>query len=330
MVPMHKILMPTDFSPVALSALPYVRELARSQKSAILLAHVARSEREVESATSRLEAVQKQLEPLPSEIVVRVGRATERLLEIAAEKDVDLIVMSTHGRSRVPRWPLGRVTEKIVRGAECPVLSVKHAKHRMLIPHDETTAESSPVPVVNLRRSDLTREDVYFAELDRKLIDAAQKAKAGVAADHDISIKTILAPTDFSAAAEQGVKFAAQVASANGASIVLLYVAPLLPTGMGAFDVSATALPDVLTGQLPALREQFAEIQSKLGVPCETKIAFGEPVRTIVALASEIDTDLIVMATRGSSGLARFLLGNTTEGVVNRSTRPVLTIRAKS
>jgi len=44
---------------------------------------------------------------------------------VAEEKDVDLIVMATHGRSGVRRLVLGSITEKVVRASACPVLVVR-------------------------------------------------------------------------------------------------------------------------------------------------------------------------------------------------------------
>lgn len=59
------------------------------------------------------------------ELVVQEGPAAEDILRVAEEKNVDLIVMATHGRSGVRRLVLGSVTEKVVRAAACPVLAVR-------------------------------------------------------------------------------------------------------------------------------------------------------------------------------------------------------------
>ena len=59
------------------------------------------------------------------ELVVQERPAAEDILRVAEEKDVDLIVMATHGRSGVRRLVLGSVTEKVVRAAACPVLVVR-------------------------------------------------------------------------------------------------------------------------------------------------------------------------------------------------------------
>jgi nucleotide-binding universal stress UspA family protein len=56
---------------------------------------------------------------------VREGPAAQDILRVAEEKNVDLIVMATHGRSGVQRLVLGSVTEKVIRATSCPVLAVR-------------------------------------------------------------------------------------------------------------------------------------------------------------------------------------------------------------
>ena len=46
------------------------------------------------------------------------------ILDYAEKNKIDLIVMSTHGRSGISRWAMGSVTDRIVRYAKCPVLSI--------------------------------------------------------------------------------------------------------------------------------------------------------------------------------------------------------------
>ena len=58
-------------------------------------------------------------------VCVREGIASEQILSCAKEKDIDLIVMPTHGRTGLPHLLLGSVTEKVVRTARCPVLTVR-------------------------------------------------------------------------------------------------------------------------------------------------------------------------------------------------------------
>jgi universal stress protein A len=58
-----------------------------------------------------------------------------------------------------------------------------------------------------------------------------------------------------------------------------------------------------------------------------TKVLVGRPAEEIANYAKEIDAQMIVIATRGQSGLAHMVLGSTAEGVVRAAKCPVLTVR---
>ena len=55
------------------------------------------------------------------------GDVAGRIVDTAADEGVDLIVMTTHGYSGFTRWILGSITERVLRGASCPVLVVRQA-----------------------------------------------------------------------------------------------------------------------------------------------------------------------------------------------------------
>ena len=69
--------------------------------------------------------------------VVREGVVHDEVLDYADETDIDLIVMGTHGRTGVRRFLLGSVTEKVVRLADVPVLSVKADAERGPVSFDD-------------------------------------------------------------------------------------------------------------------------------------------------------------------------------------------------
>jgi nucleotide-binding universal stress UspA family protein len=56
------------------------------------------------------------------------GDVAGSIVDTAAEEGADLIVMTTHGYSGFSRWMLGSVTERVLRGAPCPVLVIRHAR----------------------------------------------------------------------------------------------------------------------------------------------------------------------------------------------------------
>ena len=62
---------------------------------------------------------------VPVETAVRRGSPARTITEYATDNDVDLVVMGTHGRSGLDRYLLGSVTERVVRTAPVPVLTVR-------------------------------------------------------------------------------------------------------------------------------------------------------------------------------------------------------------
>ena len=56
---------------------------------------------------------------------VEIGLIAETIIDYARQHSVDLIVMATHGRSGVQRWVYGSVADKVLRGADLPVLLVR-------------------------------------------------------------------------------------------------------------------------------------------------------------------------------------------------------------
>ena len=82
--------------------------------------------------------------------------------------------------------------------------------------------------------------------------------------------------------------------------------------------------PELLMSKFPDLKHYHEH-----GDTVEVEKLIGrdiEPENTIVRIAEEHETDLIIMGTHGARGMRRVQIGNTTEEVVRRATVPVLTI----
>jgi hypothetical protein len=62
------------------------------------------------------------------EYALRLGAAPDEIVRYALARDIDLIVMGTHGRSGVPHLVMGSVAEKVVRVAPCPVVTVRQPR----------------------------------------------------------------------------------------------------------------------------------------------------------------------------------------------------------
>jgi nucleotide-binding universal stress UspA family protein len=71
---------------------------------------------------------------LKVEEVLRIGVPFLEIVKLAKEKEVDLIVMGTHGRTGLAHALIGSVAERVVHHAHCPVLTVKHPQYRFVAP----------------------------------------------------------------------------------------------------------------------------------------------------------------------------------------------------
>lgn len=142
-----RILVPLDGSELAEQALPEAQTLAREKGAEILLVRAIEplSDRDMavilatwksadeiyahrQTAAERyLGEVQEKLRlaGVPAEMVVDEGPAAEVILDTAEAEEVDMIVMSTHGRSGLSRWVYGSVAEKVLRRATCPLLLIR-------------------------------------------------------------------------------------------------------------------------------------------------------------------------------------------------------------
>jgi nucleotide-binding universal stress UspA family protein len=75
--------------------------------------------------------------------------------------------------------------------------------------------------------------------------------------------------------------------------------------------------------------DRAAEDIRREGIPVETAIVEGRPYLEIVRFAETHQVDLIVMSTRGQSGISRWLLGNVSDRVVRGASVPVLLVQAR-
>lgn len=142
--------------------------------------------------------------------------------------------------------------------------------------------------------------------------------------------KRILVPLDGSELAEQALSHAVVQAQQFGAEIVVFKVLGQLPEpSMAGRSVVKTA--ETLSAELAVeyLDSVVAELCEK-GIEAGSATAEGRPYVEIIRYAEENSVDLIVMSTRGYSGLSRWLLGSVTDRVVRGSTVPVLLVQAQN
>jgi nucleotide-binding universal stress UspA family protein len=137
---LKNILFATDFSPCSEGALPFARSIATQFRSTLHLVHVLSPEPDLETPLDRLpeldtglhdarESMRRllQRQPLQSighqELIER-GPLWPVVQHAIGERNIDLIVVGTHGRRGLSKVVLGSVAEEIFRRARCPVLTV--------------------------------------------------------------------------------------------------------------------------------------------------------------------------------------------------------------
>ncbi len=148
MFPVRKILCTTDFSPASRAGVEAARELAAQTGAQVILLHVVApvpvlgAPSHTPPVTFDVPAYQREfvdgaeenIDKLAGEsfgdaasvtTLVVVGYPSDEIVRTAESEGVDVIVISTHGHRGWQRFLLGSVTEKVVRNAHCPVLSIR-------------------------------------------------------------------------------------------------------------------------------------------------------------------------------------------------------------
>ena len=159
----EKMLGPLDGSEMAEAVLPYVEDLANRYSAEVILLQVIATphdrsiatvfqpslavpgtaedttpathplyrDQEMESlrveGERRLSGVRKRLREagVQTRVVVLFGRPPDRIVEYATKEDVDLIALSTYGRSGFGRWAFGSVAKRVMRATAIPVLLIR-------------------------------------------------------------------------------------------------------------------------------------------------------------------------------------------------------------
>jgi universal stress protein A len=118
----REILFPTDFSTVSRHAAMTAGDVARHFGARVHVLHVSRPG---EERVGALDGAVADLGPRVHAVTrTAAGPAARTIVQYAAQTDIDLIVMGTHGRTGVSHALLGSVTEAVVRLAKCRVLTV--------------------------------------------------------------------------------------------------------------------------------------------------------------------------------------------------------------
>jgi len=150
--PFKKILCPVDFDENSTAALDAAAEMARQSDAMVEVLHVVPiivqpggtpiyvdvyTAEEQESQAKLVELAKTHLAGVKYELKTTVAQPSAAILHAQKAAAADVIVMSTHGRRGLAHFFLGSVAERIVREAQCPVLTIRghHAAQQPATSH---------------------------------------------------------------------------------------------------------------------------------------------------------------------------------------------------
>ncbi len=298
-----RVLLPLDGSELAEVALAYAKGIASRLGLEVLLLHVA-GKGESDSLPLHRAYIEQVCERLRREMAevqekiggkavtvkgeVVMGYAADEILRYAGEKEVDLILMATHGRSGIRRWVMGSVADKILRSSAFPVLLVRAG-----MPKDAAYERwSSPKLLVPLDGSEV-------AELVLPHVEELASPQDGAAAQ--VILIRVCEPL-----------------------VLPPVTTPETSVNWGtAADEFLLKSKKSAEKYLSRVQRGLTDV----GLKVSMEILEGDPAIGIIDYASEREVNLIVMATHGRSGLGRWAYGSVAQKILQGASSPILLVR---
>jgi nucleotide-binding universal stress UspA family protein len=310
MIEIQRILCPIDFSEYSRHAVDHAVALARQYESTVTVLHVFPTmpvaayapgmpgfdpivltpELRDQLIADMKGFIETESAPgVPMLPLIREGDPVSEILSQATDMKADLLVMGTHGRSGFERLLLGSVTEKILRKASCPVLTVP-SRHPDAVPATPVLFKRILCPV---DFSDCSLEALKYA------LSLAQEADAHLTVLHVIGDELEVTPDAYGAILMNDLESLA--------------------------DFRKRHEDDARRRLKEAVPESVAEYCSVETVVSRGV----KPSREILRIAAEQRTDLIVVGVQGRGAANLVFFGSTTNQVVREATCPVLTVRRR-
>lgn len=310
-----KIAVPLDGSALAEQALPYAVRLANRLNTQLLLLRVVEVspllsdtvEAEVEVirvAESYLAEVcrvladrslELNIEPERVQTLAVYGERAREITQVSGIEDIDLIVMTTHGRNWLSRLLLSSIAGRVVQHAAIPVLLIRPEQ---VHPHQSL----------------------------------AETMRQSTGLEGDETRNRIVVPLDGSAETETAIIPALALAKKLGATSLHLMrvVVPLLPVDYSEFGEAFEYDRDL--ENLNRREEAYQYLDQVCQQVCEQRfncvkvVRLGDPASEIIDYATHTPASLLVMATHARPRLGRFFLGSVAEEVVRGTHLPVMLI----
>lgn len=142
------------------------------------------------------------------------------------------------------------------------------------------------------------------------------------------NIQKILVAVDFSEASKRALDMATELCTRFGASLDLIHALEVPMPSVSPYGVVTS--DSSFADERRAAREKLAELKTELearGFTPDAHLAEPPAPTAIDEMARSIDADLIIMGTRGNTGLKHVLLGSVAERTLRHAPCPVLTVK---
>ena len=310
-----RMLVPLDGSELAEVVFAYAKELAGRLSLDVTLLHVC-SPTEQELAPMhrsytehmagivklQVEAIQKKvgIQPGGKAVEVRgelvVGYPAEEILSYADENDIDLILMSTHGRSGIRRWAMGSVADKVLRASKVPVWLVRAGIPEEVV-YDKWPSRTILVPLdgSELAESVLPHVEAVAKQRGAEIVDVILLRVCEppiISSDYPEAIM----PLSWEEHVEQQMALCKRASEKYLASVEKRLK-----------DAGLKVRSEALVGKPP----------------------LGNPANEIIDYANRNPFNLIVMATHGRSGISRWAYGSVAARVLLGVSSPLFLVRPR-
>ncbi len=315
MIELKRILCPVDLSETSMLALGFAQAVAARYEASLTIVHILenpysdipgddtgafsfgeivnlyREEREEHI----LDALRSGgTPPAKFDIVFKEGVPYRQITEIAREIKADMILMSAcTGKGH--EILIGGTTERVVRLAPCPVLSVR------------------------------TDRDPERREKLKRMEDLMDMDPAAT--------RTILLPTDFSEYSTLATTYAISLAQEYKADIIVLHVlervaefTPVMGGDIPGYEAVSVYYDELCKTARKCVRD-ICKCMEGYGIKTHERVIPGNPRYEIPAIAKSESIDLIVIGTHGRRGFSRLIHGSVAEAVVHHAPCSVLSVK---
>lgn len=293
-----RILVTTDFSPESKRALPCAAAFAERLGGEIALLNVL-------EPPPRFGGLESVAWPMSGDAAMgRIYRALDGEAELAFSEGLKV---ETHART-------GKPYREIIKAA-----AELDADLIIMATHGRTGLQSVFV-------GSTTERVVRHASCPVLAVRGTGKSSA-VNAKKAFTLQHVVLATDFSASSLKSLLLGAQIATAFGARITLLHVVERFVVDSIAGEETTRSTSKALMDDARARLNNLAAPLRKTGLKVDTMVEFGSPFFEIARAARELQASLVVVGTRGHTGLKRMYLGSVADRVVRHAPCPVLVTR---